>query len=461
VEAGFRSSASPPPRSPLGVEAATDPGTERAERGRAAGGKFAFVSAVVLLLVFSNGWQVLLFGPEIHTPTSEPSVLLRSIYFPFYALALSFLLTTPMASLRAAVRAPLLWFIVGLTFISVFWSVDPDITDRRSIALFFTTLFGLGLAARFEWRSLSEVLATGFAILAVVSFLLGLLLPTWGRMTEIFPGAWSGVFNEKNALGNRMALGVLIFLAAAALNPQRRVLWSAMATLALLLIVLSTSKTSIISLGLGLSSFGLVFLVRRGPVTAVVATFVAGSSVVLLGLALLFSFDSILGLLGKDATLTGRTVLWAAITRQAELRPWTGYGYAAVWTEQTIWGPLAWITKQAGFTAHEAHNSWLELWLSLGYWGVGLFALYLIEIWIRAILALYRNPGAYLALPILTIFTVTTLDETVVLNYNDLVWVLFVALAVRLACPTTSTAARPLESAAQDSFGFGGAARSA
>lgn len=422
-------------------------------------GKFAFSLAVVLLLVFSNGWQILLFGPQVHSANFQPSLLIRGIFFPFYAAELGLLLTAPTASLHAVIRAPLLGFIVGLTLISVFWSIDPDMTNRRSVALLFTTLCGVALAARFDWRSLSEVLATGFAILAVTSFLLALLLPTWGRMTEIFPGAWSGVWTEKNALGNRMALGVVIFLGAAALNPRRRILWSLMACLAFLLIVLSTSKTSLIGLVLGLSTIGLVFLVRRGPVAAVAATFVAGSSVILIGLALVFSFDSILGLLGKDATLTGRTVLWDAISRQAELRPWTGYGYGAVWSDQTIWGPLAWITKQAGFRAFEAHNSWLELWLSLGYLGVGLFALYFVEIWIRVLLALYRSPGAYIALPILAIFTATTIDETVVLNYNDLSWVIFVAVAVRLANPGASVAARQSEGAVQDVPDFGGPAR--
>jgi hypothetical protein len=89
----------------------------------------------------------------------------------------------------------------------------------------------------------------------------------------------------------------------------------------------------------------------------------------------------------------------------------------------------------------------LDLWLSLGYGGVGLFALYFVETSIRAILALYRSPGAYLALPILAIFTATTIDETVALNYNDMVWAIFVALAIRLANPAAPTAARHSESA--------------
>jgi O-antigen ligase len=394
-----------------------------------------FGLAVGLILAFSDGWQIFVFGPLSETARAQPSLLTRTLFIPVYAIEAGLLAKAPLANARAALRAPLLWLVIAFTLLSTLWSIDPEQTGRRSVALLFTTLAGLSLAARYDWRSLSEVLATGFAILAVASLVLGLFVPSWGRMTDTFPGAWSGVWNEKNALGNRMALGVVIFLAAAALNPRRRVLWGLMASLCFLLIALSTSKTSLIGLALGLFAFGLVFVVRRGPLTAVIATFVAVTSVLILALSLASSWDALLGLLGKDATLTGRTTLWAAIVRQAQLRPWLGYGYGAVWDEQTIWGPLAWIIKQAGFRPAEAHDSWLDVWLALGYAGLGLFVLYFCETWVRAILALYRNAGAYLALPVLAIFSVTSIDETVALNYNDLVWVIFVAIALKLANP--------------------------
>jgi hypothetical protein len=38
-------------------------------------------------------------------------------------------------------------------------------------------------------------------------------------MTELFPGAWRGLWREKNGLGGNMAFGFCILSAAALLNP--------------------------------------------------------------------------------------------------------------------------------------------------------------------------------------------------------------------------------------------------
>jgi O-antigen ligase len=116
-------------------------------------------------------------------------------------------------------------------------------------------------------------------------------------------------------------------------------------------------------------------------------------------------------------------------------RPWLGYGYGAVWTDTDPWAPLAWITKQAGFRAYHAHNSWLEQWLGLGVLGLGAWALYFIEIWTRAVVALYRSAGAYLAIPFLLVYSLTTLTESIALVFNDSRWMILVAVAVKLASP--------------------------
>jgi O-antigen ligase len=397
----------------------------------------AFGLAVLTILIFSNGWQLVVLGENADP---EGSALARAMYLPAYAATTALLVLQPWRNALAALRTPLLWLIILVVFASTLWSIDPDVTGRRAVALLFTTLAALALAARYDWPELAEVFAASFGLLALASVLIGLLVPHLGRMTDLFPGAWRGVWSEKNALGDHMALGVLVFLAAAALNPRRRWLWLPAAGLALALVVLSTSKTSLVGLSGGLAALGLVWLIRRGPASAVAGTFLAATGVLAIGAAALFASTQILGLLGKDATLTGRTKIWAPVIRQAELRPWTGYGYGAIWDDQTLWGPFAWITKEATFVAREAHDSWLEVWLGLGYVGLGLWSAYFAETWLRTVRAVYTSPGAYLAAPFLVIYSLTTITESVALNYNDFIWVLFAAVAIRLTVPARRSA---------------------
>ena len=357
------------------------------------------------------------------------------LYFPAYGAALALAAVQGRRTAVAAVRSPVLWALVGLTFVSMLWSIDPAVTARRSIAVLFTTLAGLAISARYDWPRLAEVLATAFAVLVAMCFAFAILAPSYGKMSALFPGSWRGVWYEKNALGDNMTLGYIVFCGAAILNPHRAWLWVGMAAAALALVLLSTSKTSLVSLLIGVAALGLAMLVRRGPATAVAATFLGVTVLIGAGIVIGFASDSVFALLGKDATLTGRTKIWTAVLSQIHTRPWTGFGYGAVWTDTGRWGPLAWITKRAGFTAVHAHNSWLETWLDLGLVGLAAWSLLFVEVWLRTLWTAYRSPAGRLALPFMAVYSLMTLTESVALVYNDFIWLMFTVLAVKLAAP--------------------------
>jgi O-antigen ligase len=50
----------------------------------------------------------------------------------------------------------------------------------------------------------------------------------------------------------------------------------------------------------------------------------------------------------------------------------------------------------------------------------------------------FTSRGALLVFPFLMIYTLITVTESVAVVYNDLRWVLFVALAARLALPQSA-----------------------
>ena len=67
--------------------------------------------------------------------------------------------------------------------------------------------------------------------------------------------------------------------------------------------------------------------------------------------------------------------------------------------------------------------------------GLSAWALYYLGVLGRAIWAVFTSRGALLMFPFLMVYTLISLTESVALVYNDLRWVLFVALASRLALP--------------------------
>lgn len=392
----------------------------------------AFLMAVGTLVVYSQGWVMPLFGEKMDPAASG---LIRNLFLPAYGVAILFTVMQPGQTLKATLRQPWLILLMLIVAASTFWSIAPDQTARRVFAVACTTLFGIAIAARYRWQTLAEIVAASFLVLTVASLVVCVAVPSIGRMTELFPGAWRGLWPEKNALGGNMALAFVSLAAAAFLSPKRAWLWGAGAALALFLVLMSTSKTSLVSLLLGAGAMGFVLVARRGPAHGVAATWAAVTGIGLLAAFIIFASDVFFAILGKDATLTGRTKIWSGIIHQIELNPWKGYGYGAVWDDTGNWGPLAKIAKEAAFKARHAHNAWLEQWLGQGVFGLAAFGLFWLQTLFFSIVAAFRERGAYLALPYFVVYSLMSLTESIGVVYNDLRWVLFVAFAVKLAWP--------------------------
>ncbi|WP_082539789.1 MULTISPECIES: O-antigen ligase [unclassified Caulobacter] len=383
-----------------------------------------------MLLIYSSGWQLPLFGEK---SDESASGILRVAFLPAYALAFLLIIGKPWALVRATLRQPFLIILMGIVAASIFWSIQPDVSIRRGFAVGCTTISGLALASRFRWAEMAHVFAIVFSVLIVGSYVVCIATPSIGVMTELFPGAWRGLWMEKNALGGLMAMAICVLGAASLLTPSRAKLWLPMAFLAFGLVIMSQSKTSLASLVLGLAALGFVWLVQRGPAIGVAATWAGISGAGLLAAFIILASDVFFHLLGKDATFTGRTQIWAAAMRQIEERPWLGYGYAAVWSDKSGWGPLAWIVHDAKFTPQHAHNSWIEQWLGMGIVGLCAWGLFYLQTMALAIVAVFRSRGALLAFPFLVVYSLVSLTESIAVVYNDFRWAIFVALAAKLA----------------------------
>lgn len=390
------------------------------------------VAAAGIFLVYSQFWVFPLLG-DAGNPAA--SGLIRALYLPAYGAAALLLLLSPRATVLALARQPFLVALLAICAASTFWSIAPDKTATRVVALGFTTLGGVVLAARYRWASLLEILAASFAFLTVVAIAVSVAVPSIGVMSTLFPGAWRGVWPEKNALGGIMALGFIVLTAAAVLNPRRAVVWLPFAGLALLLVLMSTSKTSLVSLMLSLGGIAFVALIRRHPASGVATIWLAALGVAMIAGVALFAADLFFEVLGKDATLTGRTKIWDAALQQIHLRPWTGYGYGVIWESKGAWSPMAQIVKSAGFTPIHAHSAWIEQWLGLGVFGLAAFALMYVQTLMLAVVALFRDKGAYFAVPFLIVYTLMTFTESIAVTFHDFRWMMFVMVATKLVWP--------------------------
>lgn len=105
--------------------------------------------------------------------------------------------------------------------------------------------------------------------------------------------------------------------------------------------------------------------------------------------------DTLLELIGKDPSLTGRTGIWAYVDKAIWMKPWLGWGYYVFWEPTNPYS--ANISKAIHWAVPNAHNGLLECLLDVGAVGTALFAFILIRTILLAVRCL-RTPERALAI---------------------------------------------------------------
>jgi exopolysaccharide production protein ExoQ len=93
--------------------------------------------------------------------------------------------------------------------------------------------------------------------------------------------------------------------------------------------------------------------------------------------------------LGRDTTLTGRTEIWQDVIPMCP-NPVVGAGFESFWSGYGANVHVPGLSKY--MTLNEAHNGYIEVYLNLGWVGVGLIVLILISGYRRACAAFQRSP---------------------------------------------------------------------
>jgi hypothetical protein len=299
-----------------------------------------------------------------------------------------------------AANWPILIFC-AYCLVSVAWSDFPDVSFKRWIKALGDLVIVLIVVTDIDPKAaLKRVLSRAGFVLLPTSVLLIKYYPSLGRGYSIWDGTpWNtGVTTNKNSLGVIVfviTLGAVwrtLMLLRSKGQPNRFRHLMAQATLlsfGVALLVMANSATSKACFALGATLMLATSLpaIRRRPraVHALILMMIltAGLTMLLGGGA------DIAHALGRRSDLTGRTEIWDALIPMVP-NPVIGAGFESFWL-----GPRLDKVRYhfLGNPLNEAHNGFLEVYLNLGWVGVGLISWMLISGYRRAAAAFRVDPA--------------------------------------------------------------------
>lgn len=388
-------------------------------------------SVYVLMIILLTGaflplWVRINFGGS-DLAYAEGDPIIQFVLLISYSIVLMISSRLAPGILRVLIGSPMIVILLTWSFISIYWSVSPEVTLRKAIAVVMTTLFGIILSLRLEFKDFIRIMSLVSFIILGSSLLAVLILPEYAIMPLMTSNPWRGVFEHKNWLGRMALFGFLIFTWQLFLSKKIKGVWITGIVLSIFLLYMSDSRASQITLLILLGWIGTLWFARYTK--KVWPSYVAGVILVLGAMGIFFfSNPELISLLtSRDQSLTGRLPLWQIVWDYIRARPLWGYGYGAFWLQETF-GPS--VSVMAGWEVPHAHNGFLDLWLELGLIGLVLGVLLLITslvFWIR----IYLQTGVPEALFWSTIggfFLLYNFAESGFLRTNNIVWLFLVLM---------------------------------
>lgn len=380
---------------------------------------FTSTTAIIPLLVLGNAGSL----------SPEGNALLRLLILPSIIMMPVLFLSRWRDMVTLLLHNPLILLILILVWLSVSWSVLPDITVRRALSLSIYTLLACYLVLHHDSDWILKTLGWMILTLLATSLIFIIFLPGLSTMPD--GRGLRGIFTHKNGMGELLILAIVILPQAI----RQRVLpamlaWGGLIT-ALVLLPLVNSATALIVALVVLGIYGIWALFAYSKRVAIIVAVFGLSVGCFLMLGVIAYTDALFAVFGRDATLTGRTELWHYVWQMIQKRWLLGYGYEAFWEVEAF---AKYAADSLQWDVPNSHNGYLDIFLNLGIIGLLLILAIMVTGFYRIALAFSRSTfhPAGLLLGLLGAYVSRALVESNLLGQNSIMWVLVVAFTVAL-----------------------------
>ncbi len=317
---------------------------------------FAFWGSLLIDIPFRNRW-------------------LPVLVIAFLVIISRLRLFIPMAPyINKGMILMLLWAVA-----SAAWAPSAVFVVTQSISAIGVSMMALAfvLAGWYPER-FERLMAITIAVLLVMSLVVAITMPEIGihSGTDVsLRNSWRGVTFQKNGLGQLASVGVILFTFLWA-SGRIRTLWAISGLLLSLFMVLKSRSSTSLMLAL-ISCMGVVMILR--PQLAIgwlgrriTMTFLIVALPLGIYLAVATPYIGFIGgYFGKDATFSGRTLIWQAILDEVATRPLQGSGLSSFWNGANA--GEARVQFKSQWKVSNGHNGYIDILNELGLVGLFMF----------------------------------------------------------------------------------------
>jgi exopolysaccharide production protein ExoQ len=396
------------------------------------------------LFHFLNKFEIIfcVFAFEVFLgPFGDPPIVPMSVISisRYSIVVISFLLCLPRfkRTIFVITRDVPLMLLNVICMASFLWSTDPRFSQDGTKELLQMVSFAIYIAMRFSIREQLRIMAYVFGASVLMNTAFVVFLPSIGIHGSDHPGSWKGLYDYKNTFGSFMAISTLIFWLEATDKDKPMKFWGFFwFAYSIFLVIKSTSKTALVV------TFAVMFALHiyqkyrwKGQATVILldlGILVASSAIILT----IQFWGPLLGILGKDPTLTGRTPMWGVIITMILNKPILGWGRGAFWR-----GPGAVTAGEAvsmNYVPPHAHNGYLDIGLDAGVIGFILFFISFMIAFSRAFNRAYSGGRGSDSWPlgILMILFINNMTESYMMRLTNPFWVIYNMTALSLGVPS-------------------------
>jgi len=320
-----------------------------------------------------------------------------------------------------------LLLFLGCVAASISWSSEPMLSLKRFVALLSVVFFAGFIAWRYSLERIAFLFGCVIGAAALVGLIFALIRPDIAFISGgIRDGAFRGVFAEKNAGARLNAIAILLLLP---MIRQRNPMAMLYGLFALIAIGLAQSATAIALIVAGTASYAYFITLIRLRINRSLLAFMAATLVFFLLCGVLYAnYAMLLELVGRDPSLTDRTLIWELLQPLIDAQFLKGYGFGAFWASADA---DAFITRW-GYIGN-AHSGYVETLLNGGL--IQLIALLLmfaqtLSKRYRAITADQSARYQACALVVIGLFVVTNYVAYVIPNYRSGEFLIFCVLSL-------------------------------